>query len=197
MSIDDAPPDGNETPASPDYDLAPMVHADTPAQLKALASPVRKLILDLVLDRAATVGELAEALARPKSSVAHHVDVLVDTGLLRVVRTRRVRAIDERFYGRTGRTIMIGTESSPEGTGRKSMLLEAAGELPAGADDMATLRHVRISAEHAEAFFARVVELAEDFTRLPRSGTTVFGFIGAVYPTDQPVLPDGDASGPT
>ncbi len=62
-------------------------------------------LLDLGLERAATVAELAEAVDRPKSTVAHHMGVLVGAGLMRVVRTRRVCAIDERFYGRTGRTI--------------------------------------------------------------------------------------------
>ena len=88
--------------------LAAEVQADTPTQLKALANPLRVQILDLVLERAATVTELAAALDRPKSSVAYHVDTLVEAGLLQVVRTRRVRAIEERFYGRTGRTIVLG-----------------------------------------------------------------------------------------
>ncbi len=183
MPIDDA-----ATPV-PDYDLAPTVHADSPAQLKAVADPLRSQILDLVLDRAATVGELAEALGRPKSSVAHHVDVLLQAGLLTVVRTRRVRAIDERFYGRTGRTIVIGKGVTPDFSERQSMLHDAIAEVPTEAEVLSTLRHVRIPAEQADAFFERVVELAEDFTRLPRSGEAVYGFVAAVYPTNQPVLP--------
>ncbi|HEY6379575.1 MAG TPA: helix-turn-helix domain-containing protein, partial [Candidatus Dormibacteraeota bacterium] len=66
-----------------------------------MAHPLRSMILDLLLERAATVAELAAAAGRPKSTLAHHVKVLVDAGMIRVVRTRRVRAIDERFYERT------------------------------------------------------------------------------------------------
>ena len=73
----------------PDYELAPSVNADTPQQLKALAEPIRGLILDLVLERAATVTELATALDRPKSSVAYHVDVLVDAPVPLAVRAVR------------------------------------------------------------------------------------------------------------
>ena len=75
--------------------------------MKALGDPLRSTILDLVLERAMTVTELADALRRPKGTVAYHVDVLVDAGLLQVVRTRKVRAVEERFYGRTARTIML------------------------------------------------------------------------------------------
>ena len=77
----------------PDYELEDLrIIASTP-ELKAAFHPLRNQLLDLVLERAATVAELAEAVDRPKSSVAYHVDVLLDAGLLRVVRTRKVRAI--------------------------------------------------------------------------------------------------------
>jgi hypothetical protein len=59
------------------------------------------------------VAELAAAVQRPKSTVAHHVNVLVEAGMLRVVRTRRVRAIDERYYGRTARTFYVGVVNRP------------------------------------------------------------------------------------
>ena len=180
----------------PDYELAPEVHADTPAQLKAIANPLRTRILDLVLERAATVTELASALERPKSSVAYHVDTLVGVGLLQVVRTRRVRAIEERFYGRTGRTIVLGDGSLPDGTTGRNLLQEASAEIAAVPEPgaLTTLRHARIPADTAAAFFERVVELAEEFTRLPREGDVVFGLVAGVYRTGHPTLPEADPS---
>lgn len=176
----------------PDYDLAQSVTADTPQQLKAIAEPVRALILDLVLERAATVTELAAALERPKSSIAYHVDVLVDAGLLTVVRTRKVRAIDERFYGRTGRTIIVGKSPTPEGAERQGFLAEAMAEAVVSEPGQmqSTLRHARIPEQRASEFFDRVVDLAEEFTALERAGDVVFGFVAAVYPTDHPSLPE-------
>ena len=49
----------------------------------------------------------------PKSTVAHHVNVLAEAGMLRVVRTRRVRAIDERYYGRTAGVFYVGVVNRP------------------------------------------------------------------------------------
>ena len=177
---------------APDYDLEPSVTADTPQQLKAIAEPVRSLILDLVLERAATVTELATALGRPKSSVAYHVNVLADAGLLQVVRTRKVRAIEERFYGRTGRTIIVGNSPTPEGAVRQNFLAEAQAEAAVvePGDMRSTLRHARIPSEHADAFFDRITQLADEFTMLPRSGDTVFGLVAAVYRTEHPTLPE-------
>ena len=107
---------------SRDYELDDEVYADTPARLKVIADPLRSQILSLVLERAATVTELAQALNRPKSSVAYHVDQLVGVGLLKVVRTRKVRAIDERLYGRVARTIVLSDGAMPMGSLMRSFL---------------------------------------------------------------------------
>ena len=93
----------SSNPTPPDYELADRLALTTPAQLRAIGNPLRTTILGLLHERSATVTELAAAVARPKSTVAHHVKVLTETGLIRVVGTRRVRAIEERFYGRAAR----------------------------------------------------------------------------------------------
>src|SRR3954447_26363407 len=102
-------------PSPPDYDLADRIALTRPSQVKAIGHGLRTTILGLLHERAATVSELAVALERPKSTVAHHVKVLADAGLVQVVRTRRVRAIEERFYGRTARMFYISAERSADG----------------------------------------------------------------------------------
>ncbi len=184
----------------PDYELPDTVEVSTPAQLRAIADPLRSTILDLVLERAATVAELAAAVGRPKSTVAHHVNVLVDAGMLKVVRTRKVRAIDERYYGRTGRTVYVGVARRPGDTETPVCINElsvaAAESVPAHEADTlyTTLRHVRIPPERAAEFWRRVEELIRDFTRLPRSGDTVYGLVAGLYPTDHPTLPEPERS---
>jgi DNA-binding transcriptional ArsR family regulator len=180
----------------PDYEIADTVEVGTAAQLRAIADPLRMTLLDLVHERAATVAELAEAVGRPKSTVAHHVSVLVEAGLIRVVRTRRVRAIDERFYGRTGRTIYVSVRRRPGDTGTpvciNGLSVAAAESVPAHeADDLrTTLRHARIPPERAAAFWQRVEALTREFAQLPREGDTVYGFVAGLYPTDHPTLPE-------
>src|SRR5437588_2225101 len=109
-------------PSPPDYALADRIALTRPSQVKAISHPLRTTILSLLHERAATVSELARALERPKSTVAHHVKVLADAGLVQVVRTRRVRAIEERFYGRTARMFYVSVEQGPEGEGMRGAL---------------------------------------------------------------------------
>jgi len=180
----------------PDYELADEIVITAPAQLRAIADPLRDTILDLLLERAATVTELATAVKRPKSTIAHHVNVLLAAGMLRVVRTRRVRAIDERYYGRTARLFYVGVVNrpgeDPTTVHANALSVAAAESLPAHEADRlrSILRHARIPREHAAEFWERVKVLASEFAQVPRTGDTVYGFAAGLYPTDYPTLPD-------
>jgi DNA-binding transcriptional ArsR family regulator len=183
----------------PDYELADRIALTEPGQVKALGHPLRTTILGLLHERAATVSELAVALGRPKSTVAHHVKVLSEAGLLQVVRTRRVRAIEERYYGRTARMFYVGVERSADGDEMPRDFNDfevAAGESAAAFRDgklWGFIRHARISETQASAFWKRMAELVAEFDRLPRSGDTMYGFAVGVYPSDYPTLPAGDS----
>jgi DNA-binding transcriptional ArsR family regulator len=182
----------------PDYDLEEMLVVTAPEQLRALADPLHATLLELVLERAATVTEMAEAVGRPKSTVAYHVNLLLDAGLLRVVRTRRVRAIEERYYGRVARTLYIGVLTRAEDkqvVAAINGLAQAAAEsAPAhAADDLrCTLVHARIPIGEVRNFWTQVQELARQFAQIPRAGDRVYGFAAGLYPTDAPSLPDAE-----
>ena len=196
MDVNDAEVSRGDA-AVPDYELADSVELTTPEQVRALGDELRTTILGLLHERAATVTELATAVRRPKSTVAHHVGVLTEAGLLRVVRTRRVRAIEERYYGRTARMFYVGLGGRSGGVRLPRDLndFEVAVQESAHAYRTSQLRsqirRARIPEERAAEFWARVVDLVADFDRLPRSGSTAYGLTVGLYPMpDYPVLPD-------
>ena len=188
-------------PSPPDYELADRIALTLPSQVRAISHPLRTTILGLLHERAATVSELAAALGRPKSTIAHHVGVLTEAGLVAVVRTRRVRAIEERFYGRTARLFYVGVERSAEGEDMPGDFNDfdvAARESDAAFRDgklWGFIRHARISETQASEFWNRMAELVATFDRLPRSGKTVYGFAVGIYPTDHPTLPESQEQG--
>lgn len=166
-----------------------------PEQVRALGHPLRTTILSLLTERAASVAELAAATHRPKSTIAHHVGVLHDAGLVQVVRTRRVRAVEERFYGRAARTVTIAVD--PEGTELPLDFNDfevAARESSAAFEERrlwAFLRHARLSEEQASDFWRRIRDLVEEYDRLPRSGDTTYGLAVGIYPiAGYPRLPE-------
>jgi DNA-binding transcriptional ArsR family regulator len=182
----------------PDYELADRMALSTAAEVRAIGHPLRTTILQLLHERAATVTELAAAVERPKSTVAHHVAVLTRNGLLQVVRTRKVRAIEERFYGRTARMFYVAAEPSRAGEGMPGDFndFEVAARESTTAFEQGKLwgfiRHARISEDQASQFWDRIAELVDEFDQMPRSGEAVYGFAIGIYPTDHPTLPTSE-----
>ena len=118
---------------------------------------------------------------------------------MQVVRTRRVRAIEERFYGRTARMFYIARRS-PEGGAlpRDFNDFEVAARESAAAYRDGNLwgfiRHARISEAQASEFWEKMAALVSEFDTLPRSGDVVYGFAVGVYPTEHPTLPGSGGS---
>ena len=185
--------------STPDYELADTLELTLPAQVRAIGHQLRTAIIGLLHERAASVTELARAVGRPKSTIAYHVGVLEAAGLVRVVRTKLVRAIEERYYGRTARMFYVGVGGGSGGTplpldfndfdvaARESQDAYQAHRL------WSFIRHARIPADRADEFWARAKALVQEFDRLPRSGDETFGFVLGIYPIPgYPALPEPD-----
>ena len=122
--------------------------------------------------------------------------MLADAGLVHVVRTRKVRAVTERYWGRTARTFMFGPSSSDVPTSLwfvRDALAEMErtldpDELSEGDDTFSTFRHARIPATRAAEFAERLNELANEFAGTVRGGDVVYGLLLVLYPSDMPTL---------
>lgn len=175
------------------YDLDDYVDVDTVERMKALADPLRMYLCDLVLERAMSVTELAERVGRPKGTVAYHVDQLVDAGLLKVVRTRKVRAVQERFYGRVARTIVYTEEHAhSRALPFLDLVIDDVNEELAAALDphdgsigptYHTYRRARIPVARAAEYARRLHALALEFIDEPRDGDVEFGMYLLLHPT--------------
>jgi DNA-binding transcriptional ArsR family regulator len=144
----------------------------------------------LLRERAASITELATALDIAKGTVGHHVKVLERAGLIRVVATRRVRAVTESYYGRVARLFVLKTDESPDDLGEGAlasvMLRQAADEiLPADLDPKritAGLAHVRLRPADARRLGLRLNKLFADFQALDDPAGEPHALAGALYP---------------
>ncbi len=184
-------------PPKPDYELDEILEVREPDQFRAVGDTTRSRIISLLTERAATTSQLAGALGQPKGSVGHHLKVLEKAGLIRVVRTRQVRAMTEKYYGRTARLFeFVGPEGSVPKSEFVDFFRQAMDEYEepgpeAGFKDVLTLAHARIPAERAQEFADRVLRLADEFRDLEGvPGERVYGFLAQVYLTDLPELPE-------
>lgn len=110
----------------PDYDLDEVLELTTEEQVAAVGNLARFRILEVLSTRAATVSQLAVELGLLKGSVSHHLKVLASAGLVRTVRTAKVRGGTERYWGRVART--FGVAPSNPAHGRRGLVLRAVAE---------------------------------------------------------------------
>ena len=174
-----------------------MLELRSEEELRAVADNTRRRILSLLRNRAASTTELAAALGQPKGTVGHHLKVLEEANLIRVVRTRKVRAMTEKYYGRLARLYRIVADDSDHydtAVFGALMLRQAADEVAPDAgkgDDPSGLVvvHARVAVGDARKFQQRLEELASDFTALDDEDERVYGFVAGVYATDHGDLP--------
>ena len=143
----------------PDYEVDDILVVSETEQLRALADDVRLRIVAILRERAATTTELAENVGLAKGTVAHHLKVLESAGLVKVVRTRRVRALTESFYGRVARLYVLKS-----------------------ADDKPQAR-VRLSAADLAKFQRRVEELLRDFEASASARGEEYELVATLYPS--------------
>ncbi len=177
----------------PDYDIAEVLELTTPEQFKALGDPFRQKVLGMLLEKAATTNQLAEALGCPTSTMAHHLHVLTEAGLAQVVRTRQVRAMTERYYGRTARTFLsMSHEYDATKNPGLQMLQQVYKEIATSPHEnrflSCTFSYARIPESQVQAFLERVNQLAQDFDTLHVPGQQAYGFAAAIYRTNLPEL---------
>ena len=162
-----------------------------PEQLKALADELRSRIIVLMREHARSVTELAARLELPKGTVAHHVKVLEQAGLVKVVRTRKVRAMTESYYGRTARLFLY---DSNDGASADDVRDIVAMSLRVAADEILPLNYedpeaiacsgvlrVRLSAKDAERFNRRLDKLMEEFRAAEDPAGIPYGLAMAMY----------------
>ena len=174
---------------APDYDADDLLVVREPEQLRALGDDLRTRIIVLLREHAHSVTELAEELDHAKGTIAHHVKVLEKAGLIRVVRTRKVRALTERYYGRTARLFIFKGSDEADGEDVRNVaaasLRSAAEEiLPGDLDDRTTFAVLRkrLSDADSKRFTRRLERLQQDVLETKDDPHGVpYGFAMALY----------------
>lgn len=76
-------------------------------QMRVLANPLRLRILEAFSQKAMTTKHLAKELGGKPTSFYHHVDALLQAGLIRLVRTQQNRGTTERYYIAIAKEFMV------------------------------------------------------------------------------------------
>jgi DNA-binding transcriptional ArsR family regulator len=144
----------------------PVFRVETDQQLHAVGSLARHRVLRVLRDGPATVTQIADRLGIAKGSSHYHVRVLAKAGLIRVVETRKVRGVEERYYAMAATAIELPESGpgEPEHLMRHALAdLESA---PANDQKTVRLKHARLSPAAFGAFEVRLHALIDELTEL-------------------------------
>jgi DNA-binding transcriptional ArsR family regulator len=186
---------------SREYEADDVLVVSEPHQLRALGDDLRARIVLLIRERAASITELAHALELPKGTVGHHIKVLEQAGLVRVVHTRKVRALTEKYYGRVARLFVLRSdEGLPEklagGALTAIMLRQAAEELRASRpyEDQSAFLHARLSPDDLRRFQRRLNRLVADFQKAETPEGEMHAFVFALFRAQPGAGPKGNGA---
>lgn len=144
----------------PDRPLDELLEVTTAAQFKALGHPLRQRLLFALGQRPATISQLATTLGAAKGNVAHHLKVLREAGMVRVVHTRPVRGGTEQYYQRSARRLSVAPGHH---AATAAMLGAIADEIAAApGEPLLQLRHLRLTDAQADRLRTALLALVED-----------------------------------
>ncbi|MEV7246476.1 helix-turn-helix domain-containing protein [Streptomyces sp. NPDC093248] len=147
-------------------DLPKAFHVTTDEQLRAVSNLTRHRIMAVLRFEPATITQIADRLGLAKGSSSYHVRLLERTGLVKVVRTRKVRGVTERYYAMAARTIVLPDpgEGGPDVLMRHAVAdLEAS---PADGERHVRMAHLRLTEEQFARLGARLQALADEYREL-------------------------------
>ena len=153
------------------------------AQLRALADDVRTTIVALLRERARSTQQLARELDMPKGTVGHHVKVLEKAGLIQVVHTRQVRAVTEKFYGRTARLFLFETEDPEDVRALGGATLRRAAAEIERSPKAVSWGHpkARLTERDAKRLERRMKRLLDDFLAAETPTGEPYALVTALY----------------
>ena len=184
------------------YPADDVLAIDDPAKLRALGHELRDRMVILLDERAASGTELAKALGVPKGTAGYHLKVLERAGLVRVVATRRVRAVTEKFYGLTARLFQFNWdgglgEAHATGAHAASTLRRGADLVPLDEVDPGLIKagivRVRMRRAVARDFIQHLHRLLLDFNSQEDPDGETFVFTASIFPASSR-LPERDDS---
>ncbi|MFJ5231942.1 ArsR/SmtB family transcription factor [Kitasatospora sp. NPDC088391] len=150
----------------PTEDRPEALHVTTAEQLRAVSNLTRHRIMAVLRFEPATITQIAARVGLAKGSSSYHVRLLERAGLVKVVRTQKVRGVTERYYAMAARSIVLPdpTDGGPDVVMRHAVAdLEAS---PADAERHVLMAHLRLTDQQFTELGARLKALADEYRAL-------------------------------
>lgn len=196
------PPQGSKMSFEP----AEVFSIEDAETFELLADPTRHEIIELVMTPR-SVTEIAEAMRVPRTRLYHHVKLLEEAGMITVVETRQVGAIQEKVYQvsaksfRPSEAFLATSDARTQAeavmaavlSSTRADFVRAADEGLFSLRDDKTSRKIalgrrftRLRPEHLHDLVTRLEELLEEFdSDTPEEGAIAVSILHVVHPSSR------------
>ncbi|MEV6367644.1 helix-turn-helix domain-containing protein [Micromonospora musae] len=176
----------------PSAELPETFHVTTHEQLRAVSNLTRHRIMAVLRFEPATITQIAERVGLAKGSSSYHVRLLERAGLVRVVRTRKVRGVTERYYTMAARSIVL---PDPGEGGPDVLMRHAVADLEASPVEGRHVRmaHLRLTEEQFAELGARLQALADEYRELSDPSLPDASLVFALFHPARGQQADGEA----
>jgi DNA-binding transcriptional ArsR family regulator len=194
--------------------------------LRVMADPLRRKILDAMVERVCTVKQIAADLNLPPTKLYYHFKQLEEHGLIRVVDTRLVSGIVEKLYQARAYNYRVEkgllSPGTPEADKHLNLMLSTTFDdtrddirksIEAGViqfskpddDDLPKHRNLvmgrglsHMSPERAQAFYQRLTNLMKEFgeDEAADENEQAYVMVVAFYPSVRAQAKDADTTSP-
>ncbi|MGW1776888.1 ArsR/SmtB family transcription factor [Streptomyces sp. NPDC002104] len=170
------------------------IHVTTDEQLRAVSNLTRHRIMAVLRFEPATITQIAARVGLAKGSSSYHVRLLERAGLVKVVRTRKVRGVEERYYAMAARSIVL----PDRGEGGPDLLMRHAvadlEEAPSDSERHVGMMHLRLTDEQFTELGTRLEALAREYRELSDPSLPDASFVFALFhPSRRDRSTEGDA----
>ena len=173
-------------------DLPPRVTISNEQQFKAISDMVRSRILGVIQYQPLTARQIAQRLQATPGAIGHHLHVLEEAGLVKVVARRITRGIVASYYTRSAR--MFDYNLPPEVRGFLSINLDRMARVQAELMDSIVSHeendqvrtdafpHVRLSSDKAMEYRQRFMTLLDQLIdEEPDPNGEVYGVFVSIF----------------
>ncbi|MFI5762341.1 ArsR/SmtB family transcription factor [Streptomyces sp. NPDC051563] len=169
-------------------------HVTTDEQLRAVSNLTRHRIMAMLRFEPATITQIAARVGLAKGSSSYHVRLLERAGLVKVVRTRKVRGVNERYYAMAARSIVL---PDPGEGGPDLLMRHAVADLegaPSDGERHVGMAHLRLTDEQFAELGARLEALADEYRELSDPALPDASFVFALFhPARRDQSTEGDS----
>ncbi|MEO8451601.1 MAG: helix-turn-helix domain-containing protein [Gemmatimonadota bacterium] len=109
-------------------------------QLRAISDSLRWRLVEALAAKELTIAGLAKQLREPASKLYHHMDILLEAGLIRVVRREQKRGAEERSFRAAAKDFTVDDavfSFEPGEAGAEELIDAVSAALTGVADDLA------------------------------------------------------------